>query len=415
MTARLSKPTAAIILFKSKSLADGSHPVVLRVNYLGRRKYYTIDAASPDQWNDSANRYKKNKEGNIRLNAFEAKAVKILAEFEETEREFSFDRFEKAFFVNANLKKVLVFIKQEIERLKAADRAGTLSVMKTVYNSLYAFRSGRDFTFLDIDKSFLERYEAHLAKTCTTNGIAVYMRQLKAAYNDAIALGLVKKEHYPFDEYKIKTAPTRKRALTKSQIDALIKCKVERGSRKYHSLNYFLLSYFTRGMNFVDIARLTESDIVNERIFYVRSKTKTSRTKGDGRIFSVPVRGWVREILNEYRGQNFPYIFPILKKKYQTSIAEKWALKKKAKQVNEDLQTICADLKFQNPDEITFYAARHSWATLTRKAGARTELIQQGLGHGNVKTTEVYLADFETEELDEADKFLDGYTNMKAG
>lgn len=241
------------------------------------------------------------------------------------------------------------------------------------------------------------------------------MRQLKAIYNDAISLGLVKKEHYPFDEYKIKTAPTRKRALTKTQIEALIKYRAEAGSRQYHSLNFFLFSYFTRGMNFVDIARLTETNIVNDRIIYIRSKTKTARTKGDGRVFSVPVRGWVREVLNEYRGQNFPYIFPILKKEYETALSEKWALKKKAKQVNEDLQAVCKDLKFPNAEQVTFYSARHSWATLTRKAGARTELVQQGLGHGNVKTTEAYLADFETEELDQADKFLDGYSNMTAG
>jgi integrase/recombinase XerD len=411
MTAKVTRPTSSIVLYTSKALKSGAHPIMLRLYYAGRIKYYTLKLSSTiEQWNDSAQRFKKNKEGNIQLNAFENRVQKVFSEFEDSEREFSFDRFEKAFFIDSSRKRVISFIEEEIETLKETKRAGSLSILKTVLNSIKSFRNGKDFAFIDIDKAFLEKYEAHLLKTCSVNGISVYMRQLRAIYNRAISLGLVKRDHYPFNDYRIKTEATRKRALTKDQIDKIAGFSLENGTRKFHSRNYFIFSYLTRGMNLVDMAKLTFDNIVNDRIQYIRTKTKTARSKGDGRVFSIPVRGLVQEIINYYRKNYFTgtgYIFPILTKQYESAVSEKWMIQKRSKAINEDLQEICAELKFPAHDQITFYSARHSWATITRKEGARTELIQEGLGHGNVKTTEIYLAEFENEELDKADQHLD--------
>ncbi|MBS1978320.1 MAG: site-specific integrase [Bacteroidetes bacterium] len=411
MTARIAKPRFAIVLRTTNPLKDGTFPVCLRISFMDRRKYYTIGPpTTSEKWNEDIGRYIKNQEENIKLNALELKAKKILTEFQESEKQFSFDRFESEFFVNSNMRRVLVFLDEEIKRLQESDRAGTYRITKTLRNALHTFRKGKDLLFVDVDMTFLEKFEGRLLKSCSVNGVAVYMRHLRAIYNRAIDLGLAKPENYPFGKYKVKTEVTAKRALSRKQMEAIINKPLEEGTRKWHSRNYFIFSYMTRGMNFVDLSRLTLENIEGDRIRYIRSKTKTSRSRGDGRAFNIPIRGLVRELINYYRKNHFTgagYIFPILTKKYATAIQERWAIQKKALHTNKDLQEICGDLKIPSPETITFYCARHSWATISKHAGTSTEMIQEAMGHSNVKTTEIYLAQFEDEQLDKIDAHLD--------
>ncbi|MEJ7643908.1 MAG: tyrosine-type recombinase/integrase [Chryseolinea sp.] len=78
------------------------------------------------------------------------------------------------------------------------------------------------------------------------------------------------------------------------------------------------------------------------------------------------------------------------------------------KKINKDLREICSSdkLKINTTNEITFYVARHTWATLQKRSGTPTELIQEGLGHQNKVITETYLAQFESSVLDETDKVI---------
>ena len=48
--------------------------------------------------------------------------------------------------------------------------------------------------------------------------------------------------------------------------------------------------------------------------------------------------------------------------------------------------------------KITTYDARHSFATVLKRAGANIAYISESLGHQDLKTTENYLASFEREE-----------------
>ena len=47
---------------------------------------------------------------------------------------------------------------------------------------------------------------------------------------------------------------------------------------------------------------------------------------------------------------------------------------------------------------LSFHTARHSFATVLKRAGAKTSYISESLGHSNLAVTENYLAYFEKEE-----------------
>ena len=49
-------------------------------------------------------------------------------------------------------------------------------------------------------------------------------------------------------------------------------------------------------------------------------------------------------------------------------------------------------------NHISTYTARHSFATVLKRAGANIAYISESLGHKDLKTTENYLASFEKEE-----------------
>jgi site-specific recombinase XerD len=58
--------------------------------------------------------------------------------------------------------------------------------------------------------------------------------------------------------------------------------------------------------------------------------------------------------------------------------------------------------KVPNPDQITFYTARHSFATILKKKGHSVELISELLGHSDIKTTQIYLGSFDDATKDAA-------------
>ena len=54
---------------------------------------------------------------------------------------------------------------------------------------------------------------AHFAKGNTPNGLAVYLRSIRAIYNRAIKAGIVSEQYYPFKKYTIKTVTNREKGF----------------------------------------------------------------------------------------------------------------------------------------------------------------------------------------------------------
>jgi len=70
--------------------------------------------------------------------------------------------------------------------------------------------------------------------------------------------------------------------------------------------------------------------------------------------------------------------------------------------MNERLRIIAKDAGIEGT--FTTYYIRHSWATIAKYMGISTALISEGLGHSSIKTTEIYLKDFDDKVLDDANE-----------
>lgn len=52
------------------------------------------------------------------------------------------------------------------------------------------------------------------------------------------------------------------------------------------------------------------------------------------------------------------------------------------------------------------YIARHSWASIAQDRKVSTDIIREGLGHDNEKTTHIYLASISTSQIDRANQII---------
>ena len=164
----------------------------------------------------------------------------------------------------------------------------------------------------------------------------------------------------------------------------------------WHSRNYFLFSFYNMGMNFMDIALLKKSNLIGDRLEYVRAKT--------GKTYSIKLQGPSLKILKLYIKDQKPddFIFPIVKR---TELADQLKDIQNDRKTNNKYLKLMAE-KCEINAKITSYVARHSWATIAKNLDVPISVISEGLGHEDIKTTQIYLESFEVDVLDKANKLI---------
>lgn len=110
------------------------------------------------------------------------------------------------------------------------------------------------------------------------------------------------------------------------------------------------------------------------------------------------------EIIAKYENDKSPYLFPILTPFHKTEIQIANRLHKVLAKINKHLKEIGKKLKLPIP--LTTYVARHSYATVLKRAGVSTSIISESLGHSSEKITQVYLDSFDNSQINDAMKNL---------
>jgi len=400
------QPTVRFKLITKITDKDGHHPVKLRLTYLRKNFDRTTGiAASELEWDIGASRIrgKKRKDDNILLEAMERKAKNLILNYQLAGRRFIplkiLDEILGDNTIVTSNGNVFEFYLEVINDLKTAGKIKTAESFKYSLSLLKKFHpKGLDFT--QIDFSFLDKFRTFLLATHSLNGASVVLRALRSIYNKALAYGKFKPEEYPFKKLSIKSQPTRKRAIRKEEMVCIAEKDIDYGTRLWHSRNYFIFSYLTQGMNFKDIVELRWVDIVDNKITYRRSKT--------GDLFFIAINDKIKQLLGRYQDEfrsEDGFIFPILKANLSpTQKADR--LKKRLSQVNKDLKEIANLCKIDSPQSISFYVARHSYATALKKLGYSTSIISDAMGHSDERTTQIYLASFDNSVFEEANAKL---------
>jgi len=285
-----------------------------------------------------------------------------------------------------------------IENLKKENRIRYAGMYEISYNSFIKFNKHLDIPFSDIDVAWLKRYETWgKEQNLSISTISTRLRHLRAVFNLALLEQAIKSECYPFHAYKVSklNSKTTKRALTKADIRKVMEYQ-SNTPMECLAIDLFTFSYLCAGINFIDMAKLKQSNIQENQLVYNREKTK--------KLIIVPLQEPAMRIIEKYNNGKSPFIFPILSNFHKSEVQVANRLHKVLAKINKHLKEI--GVKLNLPIPLTTYVARHSFATVLKRAGVSTSIISESLGHSSERITQVYLDSFDKEQIDTAMKAL---------
>jgi site-specific recombinase XerD len=284
-----------------------------------------------------------------------------------------------------------------VKLLKGQGRLRYAGMYEVSYNSFVKYAGTLDIPFENIDVVWLKKYETWMHKHgLAINTIGTRVRHLRAVYNMAIEHHVINKECYPFHSYKVskvsQTPP--KRSIDKADIQKILLYQ-GKSNMEILAISLFAFSYYSAGINFIDMALLKHSNIVDNKLCYMRTKTKKQ--------IIIPLQEESMRIISNYSAKTVKksdYIFPILSTFHKSEKQVNNRLHKILAKVNKILKNVGEELGL--PIKLTTYVARHSFATVLKRAGVSTSIISESLGHSSEKVTQIYLDSFENSQIDEA-------------
>ncbi|MCC8410498.1 site-specific integrase [Mucilaginibacter sp. UR6-1] len=409
--------TVAIVLNTTKKLSKEEFSIALRVTHNRVKKYYSINSLLTDQsvsyrckgidWrpanieDNGLGKFLKSfrgyKDCNVVLKAKLADAKKILQRYDIENLAFSFDQFEADLKRKEKpiIKSLQNYYAIQIKILDEQGRVGLSGLYRENQRILTKFKPNALLS--DINIRFLESFEYWMRNTRGNKDttISVKMRNLQRVINQAIEDKLLKPEAYPFGEKKYSInkrldSKTKKIAITLDKVAKLKSLTLEEGSWLHLTQQLFMFSYYSRGMNFVDMTYLTWKNITDTHIYYVRRKTRGQ--------FEIPINEYNGAIL-KYFQENYNlkggFVFPILNPDIHITLKQQYTRKKTALDaVNHALKKL-AEMIGEPNLKLTTNVGRHTYATGLKRSGANTSYISEALGHATEEQTQTYLDSFE--------------------
>ena len=278
----------------------------------------------------------------------------------------------------------------------------------TAINALVRFIGKEELDINLITLDFLESFKAFLNKEReirtkrlmqqgkripSNRSLSLYLISIKKLFNEAKKKynkkekNLILIPNSPFMELEIpKQEATRKRAISADIIKKLWKLPYKDMKKGYKSTchynlakNCFILSFCLMGINSADLYNATEME--GNTIVYNRTKTKDRRL--DKAQMKVDIPRLVLPLVEKYKDKTGKRLFNF----YQYYADEKGF----NKAINYGLKEIGTILEI---DDLEYYAARHSWATIAlNKVGIDKYIVHAALNHIDdaMKVTDIYI------------------------
>lgn len=304
--------------------------------------------------------------------------------------------------------------KQTIDFIKFSREWITSTTIKgapnytTAVNALVRFIGKEELNINLITLDFLESFKVFLNKerevrtkklilqgkrVPSNRSLSLYLVSIKKLFNEAKKKynkkekNLILIPNSPFVDFEIpKQEATRKRAISADIIKKVWKLPYKNMKKGYKSTcrynlakDCFILSFCLMGINSADLYNATE--MKGNTIIYNRTKTKARRL--DGAKMMVDIPKIVQPLIDKYKDTTGKHLFNF----YQYYGDEKTF----NKAINYGLKEIGAIL---DVDDLEYYAARHSWATIAlNKAGIDKYIVHAALNHidDSMKVTDIYI------------------------
>ncbi len=275
----LNMASAKILLFTHKKLNDGTYPIVLQLIKDRRRKMLSLGHSSTvalwdNENNEPAKKHPNYKELQLLIQSKLYNANKIILELDEKGDPYTVDDIINKLKPKTSSITVFKYTQELIKKLEKTGKIGNSKIYDSTLNAFKKHRKDVDLLFNQFTYRIVKDFEEDLLeKKKKLNTISVYLRTLRAIYNQAIKDKIVQQSYYPFNGVRIKHETTLKRAISKDDIIKIRNLNLPSGSELEKARDYFLFSFNMRGMSFIDMAYLKICDLKDGRIEYSRKKT----------------------------------------------------------------------------------------------------------------------------------------------
>ncbi len=288
---------------------------------------------------------------------------------------------------------VFTFFRRQITRKERMQCIGTMNNYVNAVNRFMEFRGDEDLAFSQMTADMMEMYQAWLFnRGVRQNTVSFYLRTLRTLYNKAVESGLAPDGDI-FARVQTANVRTAKRAITVKDIRNVERLELPVGSSLDKARDLFLLSFYLRGMAFVDMAFLKKSDLKCGVVSYNRRKTHQN--------LRVEWMKPMQTIVDKYAGQtkDSPYLLPILTGEEPLPYA---AYRRVEHNTNYNLKKIGKMVGLKIP--LTTYVARHTWASVALRLNVPLATISEAMGHNSYKTTQIYLESIDSTTVNEANE-----------
>lgn len=433
----------SVTLFKGKKLSGGAYPILIMLRDRAKIKYFSIGlSATEKQWDKENNLFVKDKRinpdevlevideqtgkiikhkityevKNSKINAKLLDAQKILDNFTNQKKDWTFEQFKNEFEYKNKRQSFISYLDSHIEYLNANKRYKSAKLFGELKSKLMRFDSkieSKEIT--DIDRKYLQGFiDWCRLQGNKDNSISIALRSIRTLLNDAIKNNVGSRDTYPFNntqrgingikisEYR---SETKKRFIPGEYLSK-IKHTTFEDYKLEESKHLFLFSFFCYGISWQDMALLTNKSNLEQRVtkegslVYVISY-KRGKTKKD---YTIQISQDLQNEIDWFKKNSLlhkDYILPIIQSDEEGAKLQEH-IDGKRKRYNKRLKAIAKELDFPEAlQDLTSYYSRHSFAQTLRSKGKGIDIIQQGLGHSSSNTTKTYLASFDNEFMAE--------------
>jgi site-specific recombinase XerD len=364
----------------------GESPIYLRITINGERAEISTDRRIyPDLWDKSSERAVGRTEFariiNAHLNGMIGKVEKYFSSLDmQDERIKVFQIIDELKGKSQNKMTIIKAYEKHIammEKLVGVDYAtNTVKRYRSSLNGLKEFLEKSlkksDVRLCDLDKMFIESYEAYLKsnKSLKQNSAAKDIKNLCRVINKAICYKWISND--PFKNFSCPYVNPPRSYLTEEEINALLK-KEFTINRLARVRDLFIFQIYT-GLSYIDMTEFTEENIeigIDGKRWIVIHRKKT------GIRSSIPILPRAQEVLDKY--ENDPLCVS------ENKILPFYCNQRMNGYLKE-IADICGIKK-----TLTTHLARHTFATtITLSHGVPIETVSKMLGHSDLKTTQIY-------------------------
>lgn len=283
-----------------------------------------------------------------------------------------------------------------IASLRKEGRYSTAHVYKNAIRSFTQFCGTPSVAFYQINRENLKRYSNYLiARKLKLNTISTYMRMLRCIYNQGVDTGQAPYIYRLFHDVFTGVETRQKKALPVHELRTLLYKDPQSESLRRTQAIASLLFQFC-GMPFSDLVHLEKTNLKQGILKYNRMKTGTP--------MCLEILDTATEAITLLRNKHsthhsdYPdYLLCVLSGNYKRNDVRGYIEYQSALRCfNNQLKRLAKRLCIYS--SVSSYTFRHSWATTAKYRGASIEMISESLGHKSIKTTQIYLKEFELEE-----------------